>query len=220
MRVKRISPWIMAAMVAIGMPNVAGATITQVFSTRADFAAGTTGLTSLSFNLGPFYDAPSYTVGSLTITAPGTNVFGDNNIVSTELDSNSLVLTFGTPVTALGLFGGVTDEFLNYVDGTLKITLNGGATTLLTANGGTAAYLGFVSDVAVNQVALTISSFDTNATSVAFATLGQQADLASAGRTGGSVPEPATWVMMIIGFGFVGRMLRQKPSSAAGSVGA
>jgi hypothetical protein len=208
MRIKRISPWVLAAMVAFGTPSMAGAAITQLFSSRADFVAGTSGLTSLNYNLGPSYDAPSYTVGSLTITAPGSNLFGAGDVASTEFDNNSLVLTFATPVTALGLFGGVTDEFFDYVNGTLNVSLNGGATASLTANGGTAAYLGFISDVAISRVELTIGSFDTNATSTAFVTLAQQADLASASSTG-SVPEPATWMMMIVGFGVVGSTLRR-----------
>jgi hypothetical protein len=153
-------------------------------------------------------------VGSLTITAPGTNVFGAGSTVSTELDSNSLVLTFATPVTALGLFGGVTDEFFGYVDGTLSVTLNGGAASALTGMAGAGGYLGLISDVAISQVTLTIASFDVKATSAAFVTLSEQADLARARDTNGAVPEPATWAMMIVGLGCVGGSLRRVRRSA------
>jgi hypothetical protein len=214
MRMPLISQWVFGAMIAAGVPSMAGATITQTFTSRADFVAATSGLTNLAYDLGGSYDAPAYAVGPLIITAPGSNVFGAGSIVSTELDSNSLVLTFATPVAALGLFGGVTDEFLDYVDGTLSVTLNGGVTSVLTGTAGTGGYLGLISDVAISQVTLTIDSFDVNATSAAFVTLSEQADLASARDTSGSVPEPATWAMMLVGFGCVGGSLRRVRRSA------
>lgn len=215
MRMPLISQWMIGAMIAVGMPAMAGATITQTFTSRADFVAATSGLSSLAYDLGsPPYNGPSYTVGPLTFTAPGANIYGGGTIVSTDLDSNALVLTFATPVTALGLFGGVTDEFFDYVDGILSVTLNGGATSTLSSTSGSASYLGFISDVAISQVTLTIASFDVNATSAAFATLERQADLASARDTSGSVPEPATWAMMIVGFGCIGASLRRVRGSA------
>lgn len=209
MRMRQITHWIVGAMIVAGTPVAAGATITQTFSNRADFVAATSGGSTLTFNLGASYDAPSYSVGPLTITAPGTNVYGAGNLVSTEIDSNALVFTFSTPITALGLFGGVADENFNYIDGTLSIALNGGATASLTAKGGSAAYLGFISDTAISQVTLSIASFDVNATSAPFATLEQQIDVAGGRDTNGAVPEPATWMMMIVGFGCVGGSLRR-----------
>jgi hypothetical protein len=205
------------ALLASTVPTVANAAIVETFGNRSDFLTATSAVSTPSFALGSSYLSPSYSVGALTATTGLGDVFGFDRYISTLFDSDTLVLTFATPITALGLTGGITDQFFSYIGGALAVDVVGSGTTSFASSAGGPNYLGLVSDVAFRQVRMSITSFDRNATSTAFATVEQQADFArgSTGTPTGAVPEPATWAMMLAGFAITGVALRKRRATAS-----
>ncbi len=195
---------LMAMLVAMAMPQMATATIVQTFATPTEFAAAAPHITALPLNLAgaPPVFVSSYSIGNLLITAQDAGLAGDGaKILSTELDSDVLVLDFANPIYGIGLFGGVTDFDFGYIDGQLQIDLVGSGTSILVANGA-ASYLGLLSDIAFNQVRISILSFDSNVSSVGFASLEDSVSTTS------PAPEPQLWAMLAMGFGTIGLQLR------------
>ena len=154
---------------------------------------------------------PNFVVGDLTITAADAMLAGDGfDILSSELDGDTLILDFATPIFGIGLFGGVIDVDFAYFDGELLVDVVGsGTTALITGSGG--AYLGLLSDVGFTQVRLSIAAFDGDVSSIAFAGLQGQVDQVT------TVPEPGTWVLMVAGLLAVGatQRTRRNPRTVA-----
>lgn len=204
-----------AAALAMAAPAVADAAIIGTFDNRGDFAAAV-GSASISFDLGPDYLAPTYSVGGLTVapSSAAAHIFGFGGIITTDLDQDGLVLTFADAITAIGLTGGVADETASYLGGSLLLELVGSGSSSLASSSAGPGYLGLVSDVAFTQVRISLASFDNTATSAPFVQIEQQADVSGRG-TLPAVPEPATWALMIVGFGAVGGALRRRAASAS-----
>ena len=192
-----------ALLIAMSVPFAASAAITQSFSDRATFVTAALHSTSTPLGLGspgPVF-VSDFTSGDLTITGRDGGLAGDGaDIVSTEFDGDVLILNFATEVFGVGLFGGVTDFDFAYIDGEIGVEAVGSGVTSFVANGG--AYFGLLSDVGFTQVRVSINSFDTNISSVGFATLQGSVEAAV------GIPEPMTWMTMILGFGLLGSVQR------------
>jgi PEP-CTERM motif len=105
--------------------------------------------------------------------------------VGAQLGGGSLTLTnpgWGTFSTGLNALAG----------GTVQATFGNGSAAIVSGNGGRTFHNGFLTDTVGTSRIYTaqLSSF--------FA--------------GGAVPEPATWLMLIMGFGFVGAAIRRRPA--------
>ncbi len=200
---------LVALVIGATMPGMAAATITHSFADRVSFIAAMPQALTLPINLpgvSPVF-VSDFTIGGLTITGLDGGLAGNgSNLLSTELDSDTLILNFTQPTYGIGLFGGVTDLDFAYIDGELLVDLVGSGTAALIANGG-AAFLGLRSDVAFTQVRVSLTSFDTGASSIGFVTLQDSVDQVAA------VPEPASWMLLIAGFGIVGARLRTRRPS-------
>ena len=202
---------LVAAVAVLAASVAAPAAIVQTFADRASFAAAVSKVIALPLGLTglPPVIVPGFTVGNLTLTAFDGALAGDgSDIISTEFDEDVLILDFATPQFGIGLFGGVVDEGFAFIDGELLVDVVGSGTAALISSGGP-GYLGFISDVGFTEIRLSVTSFDPTASSVAFAGLQQQVDQA------GTVPEPATWSLLLAGFAAVGGGLRSRRALAA-----
>lgn len=198
---------------ALAIPGAASAAIVQTFADRPAFAAAVPGVAAHSLALPgtPPVFVSSLTAGGLTVTALDGLLAGDGiDILSTELDADTLVLDFAMPVFGAGLYGGIVDFDFAYVDGALLVDAVGSGTSVFAAPG--ASYFGFISDVAFTRLRISLMSFDTNVTSVAFVGLQGRVDEALGTAT---VPEPAAWTLMIAGFALVGSRQRRVRALAA-----
>lgn len=190
---------------ALALPAAASAAIVQTFADRPAFALAAPGVATYSLALpgAPPVFVSSFTAGALTVTAVDGLLAGDGvDLLSTELDADTLVLDFAAPVYGVGLYGGVVDFDFAYLAGTLSIDAVGSGAAVFAAP--QPGFFGFLSDVAFSQLRISLASFDTDATSVAFIGLQGQID------TAGTVPEPATWALLIAGFGLVGACQRTR----------
>lgn len=196
------------ALGALALTAPATAAITQSFGDRTTFLATVSGLKSVSLALpgdAPVI-VPEFVTGPVALSAIDGQLAGDGvDLISTELDNDVLVLNFARPVFAIGLLGGVVDEAFGFIDGELLVEAVGSGATGFSAVGGS-AFLGLLSDTRFSQLRVSITSFDTDAASVAFVGLQGQIDSA--------VPEPATWLFLLAGFGLTGAGQRQRRKSA------
>ena len=187
------------------VPAAGQAAIQFTFTDRGAFVAAASPITSLPLATtgAPPVIQPSLSTGILTLSAIDGGIAGDGaDIVSTELDADTLVLDFSRAVTGLGLFGGVVDEAFGFIDGVLLVTIDG-ETAQFDATGGP-TFLGLLTDAAFTRATISVLSFDADASAVAFVGLQSQVDVA------GVVPEPAAWALMILGVGLTGAALRRR----------
>ncbi len=201
---------------AVPVGNIPYYDVPSSFSLIQTFTAGTTGtLSLLQFQGGKAYD----TLGQLTMSLiDGDYDAGARTIVTTStLDFNQLALiTPGAPPLidfALGSaeyqvapgqrYSVVFDAASPDQFGFLAMYIGAGTpqddgTTLFTGSG----YNGGVSLAAVNGI-LTFPTYDYD---VGFRSYVDAASTAA-------VPEPASWAMLIAGFGMIGLMIRRKPTA-------
>jgi hypothetical protein len=128
----------------------------------------------------------------------------------------SVIFTFTAPIFAFAFddldLTGATPEFAN-----IRVTLEGGASSLFSISETdndftTAAFFGFSSATALQSVEVWSSD-------VAGGPIGGRANLVdnlaiSRIPTGG-VPEPASWALMILGFGLAGSVMRRRRTAIA-----
>jgi PEP-CTERM motif len=197
-------------VLGVALPATASAAIIQTFDSRQSFAAAVGPILGLPISLpgAPPVFANALVSGPITFTARDGLLAGNGaNILSTEFDADALILDFATPIFAVGLFGGVGDVDFGYFDGTVEVDAIGSGITTFVA-GMRPTYFGFTSDTAFSRLKLSVQSFDGGVSSVAFATLQDQVDLSG-------VPEPASWALMIAGFGAIGVVKRHRRSNVA-----
>jgi hypothetical protein len=124
---------------------------------------------------------------SLQLNGAGANLLGATWLyVAAAAGSESAQFDFGTGVNALGFGGVVVGDFDSY---TQEI-----ATTV-----GASYTLGFLFNSAAPR----------NANELRVTSNADLAAVSPAGGGGNSVPEPATWGLMLLGFGTVGATLRR-----------
>lgn len=156
--------------------------------------------TTINFVAGPFNGAdnsvPPYAAvtGSLSLTYDPSQVGSQGdvtvNALSIAYGSNARYIIYGG-----GQLGIYTTNYTNGVSGTFTAGVNGFAAVFSNLNppvgtsGGTFNY----SQVGYQSIASTRTVLVTNAVT-------------------GGVPEPATWTLMLLGFGGVGYTLRRRPA--------
>jgi hypothetical protein len=188
---------------SLGLGGLLGETTTTGLMTTSATSDGTTGsanamINGLNLNLGTLllttFGLTSGTISSTT-TFDGTSLFGVSNIANLAVSSQTMTI----PINASALLSSDVNRTLVDIAG-LKVTLNEQIaagditnniyTRSLTTNALHVAYKDFAfgggllsGDVIVGQSAVSVSQ---------------------------AVPEPATWAMMIVGFGLVGGVLRSQ----------
>ncbi len=219
---KTMTKMMMAATVAVSAltaATAANATVT-IYTTQAAFNAATTARATDTFNTGV---TPGASLGaSLTRTAgaygytvsdSATTLYGAGTAADPWLsnDTNAAVIRFGSftgNVSAIGgnFFG--SDVGGAFVASPLGLTITAtdanGTMTQTLINATTTTFLGFVSTNALTsltvQATVPASSYWATVNNLV---LGQRAAT-------GAVPEPATWGMMILGFGMIGAAARSR----------
>ena len=228
-----LAPLAAAAFLAA---NAASAS-TTIYTTLAAFNAATTGVTNVDFDgattstyiLG--CATHTYTQGGVTITQSTNNAFltdpsftsyyynwGTGDVINTPYEG-TLTITFAAPVTAFALdlgtfYGtpippGVTPGAATTAYGQpVQIGTSQGNFTFNTNTTQTMAFFGITSDTAFTSFTIHGLSNQTGASNVFD-------NVRYGSAAAGAVPEPATWAMMIIGFGMVGASLRRRQAKVA-----
>ena len=193
---------------AFGLATNANAAIT-VFTDQASFLAATTNAGVDTFSdlvVAQYGVTMNRTAGTHSYTASAPNTFfpgsgGGNPFLSTNNLLDQVVFNgFGADVSAVGgsFFGSnINGGYTAASSITLSMIDADGLFTYTALNPTPGGFLGFVSTGGLSQ--FTVATVDSVWVSVDNFTL--------AGSLS-AVPEPATWAMMIIGFGAVGSVVR------------
>ncbi|TRW17609.1 PEPxxWA-CTERM sorting domain-containing protein [Glacieibacterium frigidum] len=223
---------------ALSAPALAAPT---VYSDAAAFAAATTGLSTNGFEgvaAGQstwILQSGSYSQPGFTITQNTNNAFntdpaqtsyyynwGTGDVINTPY-SGTLTVTFSTAVTAFGLdlgtFYSLPFPFPPGVTPGVATTRYGVPVTVGTSQGNFTvatnatqnfAFFGVTSDTAFTSFTLSAAGLAPAGTtpSIVF-------DNLSFGTAVAAVPEPATWGLMIVGFGLVGAGMRKRRTLAS-----
>jgi hypothetical protein len=217
-----VSNTFVAANQSLGLGTVLGSALSQGFSNgvmtasaQSAFPGAPTGSASatvnnlglgLALNLGILGTSNLLSLGSSAIssttTFDGSNFIGVSSIADLTLSNLLGPISFNSSLLASSAANRVLVDILG-----LKITLNeqigssllmnGITTQSLTTNALHVAYNGFaLANGSLLNGDIIVGQSQVSATQVA------------------AVPEPATWVMSILGFGMIGAMLRRKPTEA------
>lgn len=182
---------------------------------------GFEGLTTRTSNgIGYAPEGATFSRGGLSITGSfgGMSVLdttylnGGNQVANrfgaaagAVFDTNygDLIFNFGTPVNAFGLdLATIARGFVGASNGAFTVSVNGVSSTYNYSGSNGFGFLGLTSDVAFNTLSIATSkTFDTELNDVRFGTLAAPAP---------AVPEPATWLTMILGMGAVGFAMRRR----------
>jgi len=191
------SPLLAATLLDLGAPNF---TTTRPADNGPGQLVNVATNTSLT-NIG-FYSATPNGGNVKYMIWDGTNSTLLFSIVGTTVTGSTPTLTF-SPDFTFNLLAGSSYYFGIISDSALDVgIINNGAITLtqngLTATGNNSNYTNFGSPTFV-------------------ALAGASINLVLLGTQTGAVPEPATWMMMIIGFGAIGWSVRRGRKSLQGS---
>lgn len=212
---------ILAALVLAAVATPAQAAIT-VFTDRTAFNAAAGALTLETFESFSseiaFRTAP-LTVGGLTFQGFGTgqqgrnivdipppqfsefSIGGTNQLSLINNATSRVQVSFASAITAFGGdFGGYQDDILRS-----RITVLGSDVVAPVTAGSTARFFGFISDTPFTS--LVFQSHQQAATNGDGFGLDNIAYGGSATR---GVPEPATWALMLLGFGAIGAAMRRR----------
>ena len=175
---RRICSAIAVTLLLLASP--ARAAITDTFTDSAAFLSQVMVLTADQITIGPSVLGPiidltgfaaSITSGPVTVTAGSGGLFGNSTILSTDIHSEVLILTFAQPLRSVGLSGLITDEDFDAIDGRLLVELVGSGFSLLDVDTIDPNFLGLRSDVEFSVVRISVDRFDENVTATAFASL-------------------------------------------------
>lgn len=203
---------LVAAIAAVTMAGAAQAAVTTI-STQAAFSAAGTIVQNTNFDSnGTGFTSPGspYTVGALTFVEGSENLIGGQSaygMARALFTDNNIA---GTTVQIAGthnLFAFNAGNFFAAGATVIDIVTNLGSyqfTVPVTsyANGGSLTFLGYQAGVGEYFTSVRYSG--------QFATGGTDFQIGTA-----VVPEPASWAMMLIGFGLVGATLRRRTTVAA-----
>ncbi|MGB7418040.1 MAG: PEPxxWA-CTERM sorting domain-containing protein [Erythrobacter sp.] len=190
------------SLVLIGVPASAAQTI---YTSASDFSvAAGGGLSFESFEnpeTGPTVTYPGFSVtesgGVNVITQTSLNSFftaatvdGSNSIWYDDNGSSVATFSFLTPISAFGLSTAFAES--------ATASFGGGISGFLSLGANTPGFFGVISDTPFSTVTVNVSG----SPQVGF-------DALSFGiAQTGAVPEPTTWAMMLLGFGFIGGAMR------------
>jgi len=201
------------AAIGLGTATTAEAAATlQQCTSGASCVSGTTNV-----NLGAFTDAPLVT-GTVGVGGPTVEFTSDNGLLDTNTGAATIFRSDDGILTQLTftLLGGAAftaAEFnlLTGSDSTIDITLTalGGGTNTFSVNNPTGSNVFDI--IAGSGEAYTSASFST--TGGGFNTFKQLRLVL--GQATPPVPEPATWAMMLLGFGGIGMAMRRRRRSSA-----
>ena len=139
---------------------------------------------------------------------PAGSIFGNAFLAAGPTSGAPAVLSFTTPVDYLSFLWGSPDTY-----NTLSVSTNMGSYSFNTGNLGFAVSNGnqnfsqYVQFTGSAGEAITSVAFDNRPTTDAFET---------ANFSVAAVPEPATWAMMLVGFGAVGYAMRRRRGVTTG----
>lgn len=141
-------------------------------------------------------------VGGSLVTFTSTDTLFLNGQGEAIIDSNplnNLTLTFGQTNT----FSQITFDIETITNGTFNLSVNGGAATfantVLSGNGANKFLLTGTAGETFNTLAFTFTPG-----------VDDLKQFRLQAGSGAQIPEPATWAMMLIGFGGLGAVLRTK----------
>ena len=198
-----------AALLCAAGPAMAA---TATYASKADFLAAVGAASSNNLNSAP--DVASYDFGAFTATAVADEPFmpdhfgfkdsalvGGGKSLQFVPSGETAVFTFDAPIYAFGIdiiglgFEEMTDLSItiNEVEYTLMTDFEGGWLNL--------AFAGFTNSAGFNTVTISASGFG-------------PIELDNVLYVAAGVPEPATWAMMLVGFGALGATLRRRRLTA------
>jgi hypothetical protein len=210
---------LLAAVSTFGISGTANATFT-IFTNQAAFLAAVTNVgvdtfdnfsntsstpSPINRNAGPY----NYT-GTVTTTSFFGAGSGADHWLSTNTATDTMTFsafTGGVQAAGGNFFG--SDVAGLFLPGSIVITAtdaNGTSSQTIT-NATTTSFLGFVSTNAIS--ALTVTSVQPTNGSFLWPTV-NNLTLAQRANATPAVPEPASWAMMIAGFGLVGGAMRRR----------
>lgn len=205
------------ALCAISALAAAAPAAAQVVSTRADFIAQTTGLTTIDFNgatggnsngMGASTTMSGVTFADTVIFNNGATVgsfaagaaYGNGYLQWQGSNPGLLTITLPGAVTALGF------DFMELRGRASTFTFKANGQTYNVSPGSTPGFFGFVSDTAISSFAISMP-VSNGASQPIFPTI----DNFSFGTASvAAVPEPASWALMLCGFGLTGAVMRRR----------
>ncbi len=157
--------------------------------------AGSSGAQTVSFTAlvdGPAapLDVLAGTGAEATLSAP-SGLYAQSGILSTVFDLDSIMVTFANPVRGVGFSGGIVDEFFGAVSGGVDIEIGGEVLSFAVPAAPIA--FGALSSLHFTTATVSVSAYDTAATSAAF--LG----LESMGALVAPIPLPASLPFLAAG---------------------
>ena len=196
-----------AALMLLAAP--ARGAIVQTYADATAFAAaGTIALAPLGSPGNPTTFFPTYDFGNLSIAGRDGDLAGSGVLISTELDSDRLILKFARPVSAVSILGLVSDAAFAAIGGTLRISVAGQDGIDLAVTNLGSSFLGFRTDTPFKRLTIDVASYDVDASSVAFATLDTEV-----GAVFAPVAEPSGFALLIGGAALVARRRRSVQAS-------
>lgn len=198
-----------AALAAAPLVGGNASAATMTYTNQATFNAATSGDTLYGF---PFTGSPSltpsYTNGPVTFTS--NKLFGFNDAYGKPYisddnagGSSSNTFTIASTTSALGLFLGSA-----FGGATYSYIVNGVAGSITVPALNSTTFLGFTSTSGPVSVAFNVAGGSGDG--VANSELDVPQFIAGNAITG-AAPEPATWAMMLLGFGGIGVAMRRRP---------
>ena len=207
-----------ALALTLVIAGAASAAPTAYTSDAAWTVAAPGALTLQSFEGAPTGTTTSLNFGNVNFHCTGSTYcpgsFGHTTLSATDgsysvffATPDTATFTFNSAITAFGIdvidlgTNGVTDFFIDNGSGPLALQTN------YSAPGFTVTFAGLIDSAGFTQITF----------SAPRASEGILFDRLRFGGTpgGGAIPEPATWAMMILGFGAAGSMIRRRKAIAA-----
>lgn len=211
---KRFSICLAASVAALALAPAAqaaptitpGSSIDLTGYVRANGGSNLGGATSLDFVSGPGAAASPGVAGVVSTFGSGTGTFAGLMCTSGSCgaiqDISDLMVGTQTINSFLSLFGGNAGSPINF-----DLT---GITSIGRSNPN------FLTVSATGNIRY--DGFDSTPATFLFSAQGGKATSFSATTLAGGVPEPATWALMILGFGAVGYSMRSRRRNAAVSI--